>query len=144
MHPATVMLSLVNASRSRVRPETSSWRHPIADHPSGNGTLAFDGGLGLALAAGVDAEEGVGVEVTMIDETEMAVASDEDVDAAAKDDNVDGGGAAVTFDWNAVNAQLPPQVLRLSPAQTTLQLDGSIASPAPFWKELPPILGGNR
>ena len=40
---------------------------------------------------------------------------------------------------NALKAQLPPQVLKASPAQTTLQLEESSAWPPPFSKKLPPI-----
>ena len=139
-----VMSSLVNASTLSVRPETSSWRHPRAVHPSGKGTLAFDGGgvgVALALGAGVDADEGVEMDA-MIDEREtdamMEVASDTDADGEGAVDDAEDGSATVALDWNAVNAQLPPHVTVLSPAQSMLQLDGSSATPAPFSKEWPP------
>ena len=55
MHPVIVMLSLVKASTLRVRPDTSSWRHPTEVHPSGKVRVVFKGALALAL--GVEAEE---------------------------------------------------------------------------------------
>ena len=45
---------------------------------------------------------------------------------------------AVAFDRNAVSAQLPPHVEKLSPEQTMLQVVSSIGVPSPFSKEAPP------
>ena len=45
---------------------------------------------------------------------------------------------AVAFDRNAVGAQLPPHVEKLSPEQTMSQVVSSIDVPSPFSKEEPP------
>ena len=45
---------------------------------------------------------------------------------------------SVLFDRNAVSAQLPPHVEKLSPEQTMLQVVSSIDVPSPFSKEEPP------
>ena len=100
-------------------------------------------GVALALGAGVDTEDGVEMDA-MMDEREteamMEVASDTDADGEGEGavDDAEDGSEMGTLDWNAVNAQLPPQVAVLSPAQSMLQLDASSATPAPFSKECPP------
>ena len=106
----------------------------------------MDANIEGAADAGSDVAENDIDDITKDDELGTVDICDDDValenDGADVEDaaeEADDGRTAVTLDLNALKAQLPPQVLKASPAQTTLQLEESSAWPPPFSKELPPI-----
>ena len=112
----------------------------------------MDANIEGAADAGADVAENGIDDITKDDELGTEDICDDAIDVALVNDGADvedaaeeadDGRTTVTLDLNALKAQLPPQVLKASPAQTTLQLEESSAWPPPFSKELPPIRAGN-